>query len=191
MPSSAFGVPRRSATRYDQPPATILVSTLTANISATLSFTKFDSTNFYGYQCVMQDIVSASGGIDLCLEGSVDGGATYGALWNGSAGRFYPGFWDAWTSPSSSQFIRVGIQVTNATPVGLNGAFRLHFGKTLSQRSVIYGSSSGYSTNNYLMFYGGYYDSPLPINALRWSFTAGGGGNITSGTIAIYGLPKS
>lgn len=190
MPS-AFGVPTRSVNRYAAPPAAILVSTLTANISATLSFTKFDSTNFHGYQCIMQDINSASGGVDLCLEGSVDGGATYGALWNGSAGRFYPGVWDAWTSPSSSQFIRVGIQVTNSTPVGLNGAFMLHFPQALSRRSVIYGSSSGFSTHSYLMFYGGYYDNALPINALRWSFTAGGGGNITNGTIAIYGLPKS
>lgn len=169
-----------------------LVTTLTATASATLSYTKFDSTNFHSYQCLMQDIVPAgAGGVDLCLEGSVDSGATYGALWYGSVGRFYPSTWDAWTSPSASQFIRVGIQVTNTNVVGLNGAFRLHFPQALSQRSAIFGSSTGFSANNYLVFYGGYYNNALPINALRWSFTAAGGGNITSGTIAIYGLPKS
>lgn len=188
MPS-AFGKPVTTANRFGVAAGGNgfkLITTLTASTSASLSYTAFDSTTHETYCVVLEDLAAASAGNSLFVNGSVDAGSTYGALWTGKTGADGT----VVTTPTTSTDMRIAMNCSNSANVGVHGCLYLQFGTAASQRSVLYGTTVSRDNSNAMNLarFGAYYDSASPINALKFLF---GAGNITSGTIHIYGLQKA
>ena len=164
------------------------ITTLTASTSASLSYTAFDATTYSTYCIVMEDLAGNTAGNNFALQGSVDAGANYGALWSYTMASF-TGATLTQASGTASTDLTLAMIASSAASRGICGTLYLSFGSAAGERSQVYGQTT-YNTNTptrQVALLGGFYDSASAVNALKWS----GVGNIVSGTIHIYGLQKA
>lgn len=183
----------RTAGRY--PDASVLgtalhplLATLTASSSATLDFTAMDSSKYAGYLFVFEDIIPATNAVNIQLLFSTNGGSTFL-----SSGYAYAGFgYDNGTSGGFGQNSATQISMTRSNVQNGNGGMS-GFGY-LSVASGAYGAKWTSqltllnNASNYDFEIMGAANSGVTIpNAVRFQASSG---NISSGTIRVYGIPK-
>lgn len=193
-----------SGLRVTNPAALVLLEEHTASAQATLDFTTRNVTgqsgatfqsDFDEYVFELLNVIPATNAVDFWLRMSTNGGSTYDATnsyavatfaWahNGSAAAG-----QAPSAPVAQIAARSTADISNDSHYGVVGDIRLFSP----------GSTSVYKRVNmelsYLASTGplektsseGVYISTTAVNALRFLFSTG---NITSGTIRVYGVAK-
>lgn len=180
-----------------------LLNTLTASNSATLDDTTDITAAYDEYMFVLRNIVPATNNAGLLMRISEDAGATYkattydtmiwGCLISGSSGTGNAGGGETEGTGyllSGKNVVLDG--VSNNASYGVSGSFLLHNPNSATSRKMISGSTSWLSggvARREIGIIGGHYDgSNNAINAVRFIMSAG---NITSGTIKVYGIKTS
>lgn len=173
----------------------IFLEAHTASTSATLDFTTFISSTYDTYVIKLTSLVMATNSVDLLMRMGTGGGPTYDTGANYSGDRFV---WrsggsalEGGTGATSIQ-LTYGSHINNGTAAlaGVSGEFHLYdpqstaLYKAVSGRSVFYDASNFRVTTDVR----GAYESTTAVTAVRFFASSG---NITSGTIRIYGLTKS
>lgn len=173
----------------------VLLNTLTPSGVATINDTTSIVATYDEYMIVLRNVVPATNNAGLLLRISQDAGATYkattydtmitGALVSGTAS----GAETEGTGYLLSGKNVVFDGVSNNASYGVSGLFYLHSPNNSTSRKMISGSVSWLSggvARREVGTIGGHYDgNNIAINALQFIFTAG---NITSGSIKIYGI---
>lgn len=174
---------------YDVPSRIALIETKTASSSASLAFTA-GFGNFTTYIIKIRTLVPATNAVALNMTWSTDGGSSYLAsnyLWSqyqftSSGGRNYG------ASGAASL-----IQITNSsgtlsTTAGrdFNGDIVLYnLGGTRCPTCTLHASHYNSSAVADGIIGGGMNTTTTAINAIKFAMSSG---NITSGTITLYGL---
>lgn len=175
------------------PPGWVLLSTQTASSSAALNFTGISST-YDEYVFEIVNLVPSTGAIPW-VRTSTDGGSTYDAAASDYA---YVGSISA-PSPSIAAFgstgaaqIALSDSNTSATAShgGLNGRLTLYAPSGTTQQKVITftGTQASTGTTYYAIQVGGARAATGDVDAVRFLPSTG---NLTSGTIRMYGVRKS
>lgn len=171
-----------------------LVSTLTASGSASLAYTSLASASYPAYLLVFSGIVPASSGETLNVQGSSDGGSTYGTLWtysvsqNDGAAVFSGTGGAAYGSPVQSLPVSGAIG-TSILPASGNGMAILSYGLSGTDYPSLISETVAFNNDRPIwQKIAAYYKSTTEINALKFLMSSG---NITRGTIRIYGLQGS
>jgi hypothetical protein len=171
----------------------VLVEQHTATNSASLNFTTGISSTYDDYQIELLNVVPVSNAVNLIMRMSTDGGATY------DSGSNY--FWDALSWRAGSGTVNAGgtdtsigltaansLSISNATTMG--ASFSLNFFQPLS--TTLYKQVRGKGmmlfqdgSTRVMLEVGGQYTSTTAVNAFQFLMSSG---NISSGTIRLYGL---
>lgn len=180
-----------------------LLATLTASASATLDDTTSISSTYDEYMIVYRNLLPATNNAGLLMRVSEDGGSTYkattydsmvwGCLISGSSGTGNSGGGET----EGTGYLLSGKNVTldgvsNTAGYGVSGNFILHNPNSTTTRKMVTGSMSflsGGTARREIGVIGGHYDGDNgAVNAIRFLFNSG---NITSGTVKIYGIKTS
>lgn len=173
------------------PASETFISSQAASTSAALTFTGLDST-YRKYVFEFDGIIPATNTVTFFAEVSDDGGSSWkstgyaSSAWisNNSGGS---------TVVNSNTDLRISntSDVGNSSGYGLGGVFTLHAPSGSANRKIANWQVSykntvaaGVSQTNG----GGYWDGTSAITAVRFRFSSG---NITSGTITLYGIKGS
>lgn len=166
----------------------------TASSSATLDFTTFTSTTYDEYIFEFISVVPATDSTDFYIRMSTDGGATFDTGANYGTTLFahaVAGTANSGNNADTKIMIRNSGEISNsAARGGVNGELRLFdpLGTTSYKRVIgnfTYWNSSSFASKATL---GAIYSSTSAVNAIRFFFSSG---NITSGTIRVYGINKA
>lgn len=190
MPS-AFGKPVTTANRFGVAATTsawTLVTTLTASASASLSYTSFASTSYKNYALLFSGFLAATAG-DLYVYFSVDGGATYPTggtdlylIYTNSATTV------AATSAQNYNFAYAFQNLNSASQTSMGGILYFTYGVVASARSELSGTLGGNvsgTRQGISIIAASYNGSSSEVNAIKFQMVSG---NITNGTIKIYGI---
>jgi hypothetical protein len=163
----------------------------TANNSATLDFTSWYSSTYDEYMIEFVNIVPSTNNVGAALRCSTDGGSSYDAASNYTAELFYMysgGTGQDGNNSGSAAAMYVAGSVGNDANYGMSGSIKL-----FSPNSNKYKMIAGHTTFShqslgfpFMEVLSGSYKSASVVNAFRFLFSSG---NITSGTIRIYGVP--
>lgn len=183
------------------PPGLVYLSTLTASNSATLDDTTDITATYDEYLFVLRNVVPVTNNVALKMRVSTNGGSTWQATSYLSliAGAFTTGLSG---TGSAADGATDGILLTgtntnldglgNAATVGVSGAVWLHSPNSTSDIALVTGQTTWLaqgSTRLDVGSIGGSWNSTgAAINAVRFLMTSG---NISSGTIKVYGLKTS
>ena len=172
------------------PSGRVLLATLTASSSSALEFTATDATKYMGYEFVISNLYNATDGALLNFRMSTNGGSSYlsGASdykWSivfqndGGAGR------EVSNSDSDIQLCAAGIE-NDATNAGYNGT-SIVYSPDATNETMIVGNAGYYSTSSgqHVGTFQGFTTSSSAVDAFQWYMSTG---NITSGTIHVYGI---
>lgn len=170
----------------------VFIQSKTAAVSATLDFTTGIGATYDQYMFKLTGIIPATAGSDLWLRISTDGGATYLAANYAhcrnslsSAGTNTP------AGNAADAKILVAANLFNGTNLPLDGTINFA-GPSNAAIFQNFSYSSGYidngAANVFLVTGNGCHTGAAALNAVRFLMSAG---NITSGSIALYGLKKS
>lgn len=174
--------------------ALVLLEQHTASASAQLDFTNFISTDYDEYIIEFIDILAATDGDDFWMRmgtGSTptyDTGTNYGSVsYEGRAGGSATG--GAEGGATKIALTRNGVH--NTGNFRLSGHLRLFnpggaLNKNVNGLLTYYGTAGG----NFRIqdFVSGTYESTTAVTAIRFLMSTG---NITSGTIRVYGVAKT
>jgi hypothetical protein len=155
------------------------ISSATASASATLDFTSGIDSTYAVYAFVFSNLVPATNSVDFYLRTSTDGGSTYD-----SGASDY-----GWKSDSGNVSNDTEIKISATNTVTNTAASAISGSLFLYQPSVTYVTSTysiGYlSGSSYERSDGtGRRHAAADVDAVRFYFSSG---NITSGTIYMYG----
>ena len=178
----------------------VLLSEQTASSSANISFTSgIDSTYpIYKFECIA--IHSSSSGQNFHLEGSTNGGSSYGIT--KTTTQFQSVHNEADTQ-SALQYSTAGDLAQSTDPIDIGRSINIDNDECLNAVIYIFNPSSttfvkhfiSTETENYTgtgmlqNFTAGYFNTTNSINAFKFTFT--GATNIDSGTIKLYGIKDS
>jgi hypothetical protein len=171
--------------------ALVLLEQHTAANSATLDFTASISATYDEYIIEFVGLLPATNLASLFMRMSTDGGATYDAGANygwfaADSNRFGQAQTGADSGATGIQCDKSGF--SNAATSSYNGHARLfNPGSTTKHKAVCGLSVSMSAATIEQQQFAGYYQSLTAVNAFRFLMTAG---NITSGTIRVYGVAK-
>lgn len=198
MPS-AFGKPVTTANRFGAvatSSAWTLVTTLTAETSASLSYTSFDiSGTYHSYMFYFSGFVQATDLARLNMQASIDGGANYGTLlWQSSidnqgTGTTSGGIQAPFGTPLQTVGLQQGAIDKTNFPSQVFGTMIMQYGVTGSDYTSLRAEfesqaqhpAQGQTNRISSMMY----KSTTRVNALKFLSSSG---NITRGTIKIYGI---
>jgi hypothetical protein len=174
------------------PGAMVFIQSQDASASATLDFTGFDATKYDGYVFIMSGLVPSSNGDVLYLRTSTDGGSSYDA--GASDYNYgYVGTYLGGTLTNSGDETAAAIFLANIgeknSGAGISGKVSI-FGPHLTKKTGVTFEVKGESLvlGNYFVSGGGERVSAADVDAARFLYISG---NITSGTITMYGLRNS
>lgn len=167
--------------------ALILLNTQTASSSASLSFTSTYVTNAYSQYFIQFDrIIPASNGVNLLMDMSTDNGSTYlnsnyssGVLSSAFNSTIFGNTSSTTTCPLNDS----GAPVSSTT--GISGQIYLYGLAASSAAGPVY-TGKFYAPTSRQDVVGSNSGSPT-VNNLKFSFSSG---NISSGTISLYGVAK-
>ncbi len=175
---------------YNQPEEFIFLSTQTASNSASLSFTSLITSQYPVYYIKIRSIIPATDTNNLVLTYSTNNGSTYlnsNYLWSNYSVNSSAGAADFFSSSDTQ--CALALQLSNSsTTTGLNGNYYLFgFGQSVVATFFGNGTLTNANGNPDLFESAGMNTSTTPINAIKFALTSG---NITSGTIDLYGMVK-
>lgn len=171
--------------------ALTLLEEHTASNSAALNFTSWYSSSYDDYLIEVLGVVNASSGT-LGFRFSTDGGSTYDS---GSNYAWQATFSDTTGAAGQSNAADSALNFfasasTPATSLGWYASIHLQNPLATSVFPMMHGSATNPYSGASVMHkidWGGWYASLTPVNAFRVLNSAG---NLTSGTVRVYGLSK-
>lgn len=175
----------------------VLLSTLTASASASLAFTAFDSAVYGDYVFHISGLYPATDAVELNVRFSLDGGSTY----RSTAGDYLYTLTAA-VQGSAVSFGSTGDTEIALTSVGATNGLENAAGKSFNGVLTLAAPGDG---NNVMLHGQGAYTRTLDDGV--FTFTVGArfigttgavngisffmsSGNITAGTIRVYGVKK-
>lgn len=194
----AGGVVREVARYYGsvRTPALALIASATAANSASLTFTSGIGDDYDEYELHFSDLIPATDGSSLGIQVSEDGGATYksGATDYRVAINAFSSA--AVASTATGAQVRVPLSIgangqRNAATSGMDGVIRFYRpSSAVNVKNFVGQVTCEESTTTEMLrmeIAGRYQATTNPINAIRVSSSAG---NITSGSVYLYGVRK-
>jgi hypothetical protein len=175
--------------------ALVLLEQHTASTSATLDFTTFIGSTYDDYIFRFINVLPATTNTALWMRMSTNGGSTYdaGANYINATWRWHSGLGSATAGGAgNSAIVCAGADgVSNSsTWGGLTGEMTLYNpGSASYKRAGGYvGHADGTTAVLEEAMVGGMYQISTAVNAIRFLMSSG---NITSGTIRVYGVSKT
>lgn len=165
--------------------ALILLSTATASSSGSLSFSStFISSTYTTYFVEIRGINNASGSAVLNMDWSTNNGSTYlgSAFQSGEISNAYNS--TTFSNTNSTSTCPLTPSITNTT-VPLNGYLYLYF--PASAVASYNGQIFTQDTTSTFIQCAGVNTGTTTINNIKFSYSTG---NITSGTISLYGVSQ-
>jgi hypothetical protein len=174
--------------------AMVFLGSATASTSATLDFTSLITSSYDYYIFYFKDLKPATDDVDFWVRTSTNNGSSYDSgVTNYNTSRMVAsntGSPSASASGQSSSFVLTTDGVGNAAAEGISGEFCLFspLGGVLN-KGMSFKVTYQNNTTTQLVGYGmGFRDAVADIDAVRFMFASG---NITSGTIYMYGVKNS
>lgn len=169
----------------------VFVSTATASDDATLSFTGISST-YAQYVFIVSALRPATSGAELRLRVSTNGGSSYdaGSTDYCSGVRYLIGGTLSMAVNDNDTFLRIAAPTGNASNDSVNGRVELHSASDSAKFTQVssFGSFSHTNGDPKAYYGGGGRKSVAAHNAVQFSMSSG---NITSGSIRMYGIANS
>ena len=169
----------------------VFISSATASDDATISFTSIGST-YDRYVFTLESIRPATDGGALYLLTSTDNGSSYdtGSTDYASSVRYSHGGTLYHDVNDNDAFMRLGPATGNATSESVNGTIELHSPSNAAMFTQVSGRGSySHSSGPVKSFtQGGCRKSAADVDAVQFKMNSG---NITSGTIRMYGIVNS
>jgi hypothetical protein len=164
--------------------AMIFISSQDASASAVLNFTGFNASLYDGYYFHIANLIPATDGATLNVRTSSDGGSTYDS---GVADYAYQQ--NATVTSADAEIVMTRGVGNAAGEDGVSGGLWI-YGPHLAKRTAITfsGLVFGTSTTPFRDECSGVRLSAADVDAIQFLMSAG---NITSGTITMYGLKNS
>ena len=166
----------------------VLIQSQTANNSASLDFTTGFSSNYANYIMVFQQIIPATDATILRGQISSDGGATWitSGYQSGINSSLYNSATQTNTNSTAAFVFSNALSNTGGNTAGMSGIIQIsNLGQTAWQATqgciVTSAAGRGLQCGGYNANYS------FNANAIKFFMSSG---NITSGTILIYGLSK-
>jgi len=174
---------------YNFPDNLSLIATKTASASASLEFTSVIGTNWNTYYVSIRNLIPATDAVSLNVTFSTDNGSTYLAT------NYLYAYLNQLTSgtltaegSNSTTAAQIAKNVSNGSSNGLCADIYFYNIKSASVPCYFKGRLTHYQTDgtgNYNIPCSGSNTSTTGVNALKFAFSSG---NITSGTIYLYGV---
>lgn len=171
----------------------VLLGQATASASATLDFASLITSTYDRYLVTLHNLLNATNSQHLWLRFSTNNGSTYDTTaiyayahngWSGSSGA-------ATASTAQAQIILTypaNVQVNTTAAYGLSGHFYLVDPLSTSNYKQVEGAWTSYLGSARLASnFNAQYDSTTAVDAFRIMYASG---NITSGTVRVYGIAK-
>ncbi len=172
----------------------VLLEQHTASASATLDFTTCISSTYDEYQIEFLNVLAATNNSNFLMRVGTGGGPTYDTgsnyYWQEFTKRLGGGDTTQGGTSTSAQLAGDGVGTSNNSSYGVSGSMRFFnpggalLGKYFNGVLHWYYNTGADTVTSTVR---GLYGSTTAITALRFFFAAG---NITSGTIRIYGIEK-
>jgi hypothetical protein len=183
--TGAFSVPVGSSSG-----ALMLLEQHTASTSASLDFTSCLSSTYDEYVIEFVNVKPATNNVDFWFRVSTDGGSTFvssGYTAHGMVAGGGVGVEDSGSSSAIWLTYQSAAHVSNT--MGINGNIRLFDPLSGSLFKYITGHAYYLTAEPARAHYlsGGSYPQTTAVNAIRLMFSSG---NITSGTVRVYGIAK-
>lgn len=165
-----------------------LLQTLTASTSASLRFTGADNTKYRGYLFLFHKILPASTGTDLWLRASSDQGASLRSGTEYAHARVGGTSAPVAGAAGSNGDTKIVIASTIATTssIGISGTGTILLNTAAYDFEAVW-QSFHYDGSNVTAYAGGGNSSQASLNGFGFLMSSG---NITSGTVYVYGIPK-
>lgn len=171
----------------------VLIQRQTPSGVATCDFTTGISSTYDEYVVTFTDVRPATNGVNLWYRISEDGGSTFKST------GYYGGYSlvgdvtaGAFTSQSNQAQALIAVSVGNTAARPLSGELRFWSpSSTTTAKKCIASTIYGDGTTDEARFQQTgilYTPTPAAMNAIRFMFSSG---NITSGSIALYGVSKA
>ncbi len=175
---------------YNFPENINLISTQTASSSSALSFTSVISSSYNVYFVSIRNLIPATDNVSLALTFSTDNGSTYL-----SANYFYTMYnevlaGETASGSNSTSSCTIADKLSNNSARGLNADFYMYNLANGSVAPYYVGLGIHYNKDaegDYLTL-GGSNSGTTAINAIKFAMSSG---NITSGSIYLYGLNEA
>lgn len=166
-----------------------LLQTLTASTSASLNFTGADNTKYRGYLCLVHRLLPATDAVNVLFRASTDQGA------NLRSGTEYDYTNFSWNSGATygadgsggASSVQLFAQADNASR-GVNGWVQVLLGASAYDCQVNWHLGGVNADGSTVVGYHGYGENnQASVNGFGFLMSSG---NITSGTIYVYGIPR-
>ena len=174
------------------------ISSQTASASASISFTSGLTSTYKAYKFVFTNIRPATENASFGFQVSTDGGSNYGVSILSTAFRGIHreddadaglGYVTAEDLTVSTSLQRIADEVNGDADQGMSGSIQIfnpastsYVKNFISTTNFAHLGVQPYSENHYVA---GYVSTASAVNAIQFKFTSG---NITAGTIALYGI---
>ncbi|MEV5033690.1 hypothetical protein MRBLMC3_002927 [Sphingobium sp. LMC3-1-1.1] len=169
----------------------VLLEQHAASSSASLDFTASISGTYDEYLIELVNLVPANNAVTLYMRLSTDGGASYDSGANYGYTRWITNRFGSGSdgTDSGSNEIRINNNaVDNTATYGISGSARFFSPSSTSLHKIVSGSITLINAANIESgLFSGRYLSTTAVNAFRFLFSSG---NISSGTIRVYGVAK-
>lgn len=173
-------------------PAEVLLNTLTASGSVSLSDTTSLTATYKNYKVVFQNVIPVTNGACLQLTVSTDGGSSYLTTNYISEAAGFNGTSSAADTSTSAILIgggatNIGCPGNTAGYSGLSGHLYIHNPAGGSLYTAFEGQVAYYSSvpANVIAMLHGFNTTTSAVNAIKFAESSG---NISSGVIKIYGM---
>lgn len=170
----------------------VLLETHTASTSATLDFTTFISSTYDQYVFEFLGVLPATSTADLWMRVGTGGGPTYdtGANYTWALFQAAQTGGTAALGTGADTKLKIAHSLGTGSTNGASGSLTIYEPQSTSLYKRYVGrmidiDSSG---NMATAVDGGHYTSTTALTAVRFLYSSG---NITSGTIRVYGVPKT
>ena len=177
----------------------VLISSQTASNSANISFTTGLDSTYDEYIFKFINIKPATDGTNFEFQGSTNGGSSYGVTITSSSFEAYHDEADTGTAltydssndlAQSTSYQNLANNIGNASDKNVSGSLQLFNPASTTYVKHFIGTINRLSSNDYTGndFTAGYFNTTSAINAINFKMTSG---NISDGTIKLYGVKKS
>ena len=169
------------------PAGRVLLQTLTASTSASLLFTGANNTLYAGYECILHRVQPATNAVAFWLRASTDQGASliststyvYGYVVGGSGAV-------AGAAGSGGDTKIVFYSAVGTAGQGISGRVQINLGTAANDFQATW-TIGEFDTANYNAVCGYGMQTSSSVNGFGFLMSSG---NIASGTIYVYGIPK-
>ena len=170
----------------------VLLASKTASSSATLDFTEFDNATYRRYEFELENVKPATDAVSFYFRTSTDGGSSYAAgaadYAHGQSGTSAASATTGASAGANAILLNTVVTIGNAaTEYGVSGELVLTGAPSAAVFTELRGMVTYWNISGAMvqLELGGARLSAADVDAVRFLFSSG---NITSGTIRMYGV---